>query len=244
VEVEEVERKPKKKPMSGSQASDTGTESSDIIKEFRYDPPIPGAKEDVSIHLEVERTGQYLDVDYLWQVNGRTILSQKDKALPHRYYDKGDMVQAEIVVQQGDVEIRRTGPLIIVGNTPPRILTNPNSLTKLDGFRIRGEDPDGGKVTYHLSGGPDGLSIGENTGVVRYKPSLTEEGGKHSIVFTVRDEDEAESEWRLQITTSPGSASETAKQERKDRRAKWDEAQEVKKKAREAARAKELSDDE
>ena len=241
-EVEEVERKPKKKPKSGSQNSDTGND--DLIQVFHYEPSIPTAMENLSVVVEVKRTGQYLDVDYAWRVNGRTILSQKDATLPHRYFEQGDLVQADITVQQGDVEVKREGPVIIVGNTPPRILTNPNSLTKLDGFRVRGEDPDGGRVTYHIAGGPDGLSIGESTGVVRYKPSLTAEGGKHSIVIKVRDEGGAESEWRLQITTSPGSASETAKKERKERRAKWDEAQAEKKKARDAARAQELSGDE
>ena len=243
-EVEEVVRKPKKKPQSGSQDSDTGSDSDDIIKLFRYEPSIPTAMENLSVLVEVERTGQYLDVDYAWRVNGRLILSQKDKVLPHRYFEQGDMVQVEITVQQGDLELKRDGPVVIVGNTPPRILTNPNSLTKLDGFRVRGEDPDGGPVTYHIAGGPDGLSIGESTGVVLYKPSLTAEGGTHNLVITVRDEGGAESEWRFQITTTPGSASEAAKQKRKDRRAKWDEAQAAKKKARDAAREAELSDDE
>ena len=241
-EVEEVARKPKKKPRSGSQ--DTGTESEEIIKVFRYEPSIPTAMENLSVLLEVERTGQYLDVDYAWYVNGRLILSQKDKTLPHRYFEQGDMVQADINIQQGDLELKRTGPVVLIGNTPPRILTNPNSLTKLDGFRVRGEDPDGGTVTYHIKGGPDGLSIGESTGVVRYKPSLTAEGGTHNLVVKVRDEGGATSEWRFQITTTPGSASETAIKERKDRRAKWDDAQEAKKKARDAARAADLAADE
>ena len=241
-EVEEAPREPKKKPRSGSQDSDTG--SNDLVKLFRYEPSIPTAMENLSVLVEVERTGQYTDVDYAWQVNGRTILSQRDKVLPHRYFEQGDMVQVEITIQQGGLEVKRTGPLLIVGNTPPRILTNPNSLTQLDGFRVRGEDPDGGKVTYHIAGGPDGLSIGESTGVVRYRPSLTAEGGKHNLVIKVRDEGGAESEWRFQITTTPGSASETAKKERKERRAKWEEAQEEKKKARDAARGEELSGDE
>ena len=241
-EVEEVERKPKKKPRSGSQNSDTGND--DLIQVFHYEPSNPTAMENLSVVVEVTRTGQYLDVDYAWQVNGRTILSQKDKTLPHRYFEQGDLVQAEITVKQGDVEIKRTGPVVLVGNTPPRILTNPNSLTQLDGFRVRGEDPDGGPVTYHIAGGPDGLSIGESTGVVRYKPSLTAEGGTHNLVIKVRDNEGAESEWRFQITTTPGSASEAAKKKRKERRTKWDEAQAAKKKAREMARAEELSADE
>ena len=241
-EVEEVARKPKKKPRSGSQ--DTGTESEEIIKVFRYEPSIATAMENLSVLLELERTGQYLDVDYAWYVNGRLILSQKDKTLPHRYFERGDTVQADITIQQGDIELKRTGPVALIGNTPPRILNNPNSLTKLDGFRVRGEDPDGDAVTYHINGGPDGLSISESTGVIRYKPSLTAEGGTHNLVVKVRDEEGAASEWRFQITTTPGSASETAKKARKDRRAKWDEAQEAKKKARDAARAAELAADE
>jgi hypothetical protein len=243
-EVEEVQREPKKRPRSGSQGSDTGANSEDIVQLFRYEPTNPTAMENLTIVLRVDRNGQYMDVDYAWQVNGRVILSQRDTVLPHRYFEQGDTVQAEITIRQADLEIKRTGPLIIVGNTPPRILNNPNSLTQLDGFRVQGEDPDGGTVTYHIVGGPDGLSIGESSGVLRYKPSLTAEGGKHNIVIKVRDEGGAASEWRFQITTTPGSASETAKKGRKERRAKWEEAQAAKKKARDAAGGEELSGDE
>ena len=48
------------------------------------------------------------------------------------------------------------------------------------------EDPDGGPVSYHVKGGPPGLSIGEGTGVMRYVPSKTAEGGDFDVTHRKR----------------------------------------------------------
>ena len=236
VEEEEEAPRPKKRPRSGSESADTGAQPEDIIEAILYEPAKPLPHENLTVTVEVNRTEGYLDVDYEWEVNGRRLLSEKTEVLPHRRFSKGDTVQAFLSVRMGETTIEREGALLLVGNSPPRILTNPRSLSTLDGFRIRGEDPDGGPVTYHTKGGPPGLSIGESTGVVRYKPSKTAEGGEHPLVFVVRDEDGAESEWRLTINVSAGSESESVKAERAKRKADW-EAEQAAKKAKRAAEA-------
>ncbi len=222
-----VERKPKapkversnKKPRSAS-AADTGEGATGIITSISYSPERPGAFDDIEVIVETERDGAYVDVDVTWYVNGRKLISQRDPVLRSRNFSKGDLVQAEIeATRRGSTETIEAKTLII-GNAPPRILTNPKSLTKLDGFRVRAEDPDGGRVTYHVDGGPEGLTIGESTGVLRYKPSKEAEGGTFDIVIVVRDEDQSESEWRFQVSVRAGSESPSAIAERERKRAK------------------------
>lgn len=233
---------PKKRPRSGSQSADTGLDFDDLIKEIRYNPTKPVPHENITVSVEFNQSSGYVDVDYEWEVNGRRLLSERTEELAHRRFNKGDTVQAFLSIRIGEDTLQREGALLIVGNTPPRILTNPNSLSKLDGFRIRGEDPDGGAVTYYVKGGPPGLSIGETTGVVRYTPSKTAEGGEFPLTFIVRDADQAESEWRLTVNVSAGSDSETAKAERAKRKADWEAEQAAKKAKREAEAASNTDD--
>lgn len=223
-----VERKPKapkqerattKKPRSASATEDTAGGSIDIIQDVTYKPEEPNAFDDIEVVVQTAASKSYVDVDVTWYVNDRKLISERDTILRNRNFSKGDRIQAEIEATRSGRTDTFSAPTIVVGNSPPRILTNPRSLTQLDGFRVRAEDPDGGRVTYHVQGGPKGLSIGENTGVVRYKPSKKAEGGQFDIVIVVRDEDKSESEWRFKVSVSGGSESPSAIAERERRRA-------------------------
>jgi len=225
-----------KRPRSASAMSDTGEAAVDIINKVSYKPESPGAFEDIEVVVDTNRDGAYVDVDVTWYVNERKLISQRDTVLRFRHFSKGDIVQAEIEATRRGATQKYNASKLIIGNAPPRILTNPSSLTQLDGFRVRAEDPDGGRVTYHVEGGPKGLSIGENTGVVRYKPSKSAEGGTHNITIIVRDEDGAESEWQFTVSVRAGSESETAKAEREQKRAEASAKAEEAKRAREEAR--------
>jgi hypothetical protein len=224
-----VERKPvapkqvvtKKRPQNAS-ADTGGAAVADLITDLDYKPERPTAFDDLEVVVDVERGDAYVDIDVRWAVNGKPLVAARSIILPNRYFSYGDMVTATVTVNKGDQSATLDARTVTIGNTPPRILTNPNTLSTLDGFRIRAEDPDGGRVSFHLKGGPPGMTLGEQTGVVRYKPSKTAEGGKFDIVIIARDEGGAESEWRFTITVSPGSESEHAKAERAKKRAAWE----------------------
>lgn len=244
-----IERKPKapkverstKKPRNASAMQDTGEGAVGIINSVQYSPEKPGAFDDIEVIVDTERDGGYVDVDYTWYVNGRKLISERDAVLRSRNFSKGDTVQVEIeATRRGGTE-QYSASTLIIGNAPPRILTDPRSLTQLDGFRVRAEDPDGGRVTYSVKGGPKDLTIGENTGVVRYKPSKEAEGGTFDLVIVVKDEDGAESEWRLQVSVKGGSESASVKAEREARRAeaKAKAEAEAKQRAEESAEADE-----
>ncbi len=227
----------KKRPQNASAEADTGGLSADLIEAVRYTPKRPGAFDDLSVEVELNHDGGFKDIDVTWYVDGRELISQRFETLPHKYFEQGDKVQAVVTVRAGDDEAVFEAPSIKIGNTPPRILTNPKRITRLDGLRVRAEDPDGGRVSYHIKGGPPGLSIGESTGVMKYVPSKTAEGGSFDVTVIARDDGDAESEWRFSISVSAGSDSESAKAEREERRAKAKAEAEAKRKA--AAKAAE-----
>ena len=215
----------KKRPKSGSRAaSDTGQiVESEIIRSVRYQPSKPNPFEDLSIEVDVDRQDVFVDIDVEWYVNGRKIISQRFDTLPFKYFEKDDRVQAVVTVSKGEAKQTLEAREIKVGNTPPRILTRPRTISRLDGLRIRAEDPDGGRVTYHIKGAPPGLTMGEKTGVMRYKPSKTAEGRQFNVTVIVRDDGDAESEWRFSVGVSAGSESESAKAKRAERRKAWDD---------------------
>jgi len=202
---------------------DTGVweEGSGLIKAITYVPAEPTAFDDVLAEVAVKRL-QGMDIDYAWTVNGRKLLSARDQKLRQTMFSKGDKVQVTITVEKKGRSASKKGALLTIGNAPPRILTHPATLTKLDGFRVRGEDPDGGAVSYRLAAAPPGLTIGERTGVFRYVPAKDAEAGRHKIVVVIADPEGGESEWRLVVTIRGGSESKAAKAKRTKAKSEWE----------------------
>jgi len=232
--------------FSDGASADTGAlqDGSDLVRSVRYNPEKPTAYDDIEVEVDLAKSpGTRIDVDYAWYVNGRKLLSARDDSLLHRHFEKGDQVQVILTIEANDQTAEMPAPLLIIANTPPRILTKPNTLTRLDGFRIRAEDPDGGRVRYSVKGAPEGLAVGETTGVFRYVQSADAEGGSYDLRIIVTDEDEGESEWRLQINIKGGSKSKSEVERRKAATAKAEaEADAEAAKAAKAAKAAEAAD--
>ncbi len=232
----EVQPKPPKREapalkVPDAAMTDTGSweEGGNLINDIRYDPEKPTAFDDITAVVDITRVPG-MDIDYAWTVNGRTLLSARDKLLRQTSFSKGDMVQVSITIEKNGRSATEKGPMIQVGNSPPRILTKPSTLRKLDGFRVRAEDPDGGAVTFRMDSAPPGLTIGERTGVFRYAPSKSAEGGRHEIKVVASDPDGGESEWSLVVTVTGGSESKEGKARRAKAKAEW----EAKRKAKSA----------
>ncbi len=202
---------------------DTGVweEGGNLIREVVYVPAQPTAFDDVKAEVRMQKM-QGVDIDYAWSVNGRKLLSGRGQVLRQTMFNKGDKVQVRITIEKKGKSASRDGKVITIANSPPRILTNPSTLRKLDGFRVRGEDPDGGAVTYRLASAPPGLTIGEQTGVFRYAPAKNAEGGRYEIKVVVVDKEAAESEWSLVVTISGGSESAQGKAKRAKAKAAWE----------------------
>jgi hypothetical protein len=209
---------------------DTGVwaEGGNLIKQISYLPPSPTAFDDVRAEVRIDRIPG-MDIDYAWVINGHKSLSSRGQVLRQTSFSKGDTVQVIVTLERKGKKATREGPPVTIGNTPPRILTKTNTLTKLDGFRVRAEDPDGGAVRYRMDAAPPGLTIGETTGVFRYAPSKSAEGGRYEIVVVALDAEGAQSEWRLVVTVRGGSGSAEGKARRAKAKAEW----EAKRKAKE-----------
>ena len=203
--------------------SDTGAweEGASLIRSITYLPTAPTAFDDIEVVVQVEKLPG-MDVDYEWVVNGKKLISARSKVLRQISFNKGDEVRAIITVEKDGRSATKDGGVVVVGNAPPRILTNPSTLRKLDGFRVRADDPDGTAISYRMQSAPPGLTIGEYTGVFRYAPSKSAEGGKYKITVIASDEDGGESEWSLEVTISGGSDSKEGKARRAKAKAEWE----------------------
>lgn len=212
-------RKPKPPPStpkvhsrSDAATDDTGEtlSHSDLLRDVRFVPEKPHAFEDLNVVVELKPTpGKRVDVDYTWEINGRVRLSARTNTLSHQSFKKGDQIRVRLTIDGGGPVAEVAGPKVTIANTPPRILTKPNTLSRLDGFRIRAQDPDGGSVQFRLEGGPPGLSVSQSTGVFLYKPANDAEGGRYNLKVIVSDEDKGESEWGIGIDIKGGSQSKS-----------------------------------
>lgn len=215
------EAPPKRVPDAARPDTGVWTEGGKLIQQISYLPPNPTAFDDVRAEVQIDRTTG-LDLDYAWMINGRKKLSARGQVLRQTSFSKGDTVQVIVTLEKQGRTTTSEGPPVVIGNTPPRILTKTNTLTRLDGFRVRAEDPDGGPVRYRMDTAPPGLTIGESTGVFRYAPSKSADGGRHEIVVVASDEEDAQSEWRLIVTISGGSDSAEGKARRAKAKATWE----------------------
>jgi len=235
-----VQSKPPKKAapelkVPDAAMTDTGSweEGGNLIKAISYLPAAPTAFDDVQAQVKIERVPG-MDIDYAWTVNGKKLISARDEVLRQTSFSKGDKVQVIITIEKNGKTASEAGPLIQIANTPPRILTKPNSLRKLDGFRVRADDPDGGVVSYRMDSAPPGLTIGDRTGVFRYAPSKSAEGGRHEIKVVASDPDGGESEWSMVVTVTGGSESKEGKAKRAKAKAAWEAKRKAKQDARNA----------
>jgi hypothetical protein len=149
--------------------------------------------------------GDSIDIDYQWFVNDRERYDVRGEVLPARMTKKGDVVKVTLTVSDGSKEAERSSRDLTIGNATPRFVADPRSLREIDGFRVEAVDDDDDKLKYSLEGEPDGMTVDPDIGVLRYKGSVDEPGGKYTITVRARDPDGARAGWTFGIELSPGS---------------------------------------
>lgn len=80
-------------------------------------------------------------------------------------------------------------PAIEPQNTAPAIISAPERFAKtalLYEYQVLAIDPDGDRLSYQLVVGPDGMTLDETTGLLRW-PSPVSHGGSHSVELSVTD---------------------------------------------------------
>lgn len=177
------------------------------VKGATFTPAAPTAQDELKVKVDaIDPDSDYVELSYLWLINGRQNPALRRDTVKAGELRKGDEVSVEVTArdQEGN-ESKFTSPTVTVVNAPPVFSSDPRLLTQLDGYQVEARDPDKELLTYSTSGGPDGLSIDARTGVLKYKGSTSEKGGHYSIVVKVDDGDGGTAEWRLEVDISPGS---------------------------------------
>ena len=88
-------------------------------------------------------------------------------------------------------------------NAAPVIATDPKKIKSLDGFAIQASDPDGDPLTWTAAGGPPSLTV-DADGVLHWKGSADDEGGKFTVKVTVADAFEGKATLELPLDIAPG----------------------------------------
>ncbi len=94
---------------------------------------------------------------------------------------------------------------MVVPNAPPVITSQPpQGIESLDyEYQVAASDPDDSSFTYRLEEAPDGMTIDEKTGLIKW--DLTEATpGMHTIAIIVSDPDGAEAAQEYTLTLKPG----------------------------------------
>jgi hypothetical protein len=188
-----------------------------------FTPAKPTAHDEIKVKVDaIDPDSNYVELSYLWLINGRQNPALRRDTVKAGELRKGDELSVEVTArdQEGN-ESKYTSPAITVVNAPPVFSSDPRLLTKLDGYKVEARDPDKELLTYSVSGGPEGLAIDAGSGTLKYKGTTSEKGGHYSIVVKVDDGDGGTAEWRLEVDISPGSdAVKAAKEAEKAGKAK------------------------
>ena len=141
--------------------------------------------------------------EYQWEVNGKKILSERSSALKRTQVKRGDVISVTVTLRNGEQTRSKKNQTTVV-NSPPQWETDPRLVRDIDGFTVKAFDLDGDVIKYRLEGQPDGMSI-SSKGVLRYKGSITEKGGKYAISVIAEDTEKALVKWDFSINLSAGS---------------------------------------
>ena len=174
-------------------ATDGVVESASVVHAFSLSTPMlaislvaidasegtkPGALLRAVVELENDVSGR-AEPDLVWKVNGKIV--GEDDELETKRFLPGDIVILRAQLDQGTQRSRpvSSSPLILTRGGAPEILSKP--LAGIEGgvfryqIRARSEESDA-TLTYALLKGPDGMRVGEKSGMVEWRPESAQRG--------------------------------------------------------------------
>lgn len=146
-----------------------------------------------------------VDFFYQWLINGEEAPGLTEAVLPGSAFKKGDTIQVRIIAN----DFFDDGPPYYsyeqqIPNAPPVITSlPPQEITSLDyQYQVEVVDPDDTGFKFRLDEAPEGMSIDESTGLIKW--SLVEAlPGEHTIAVIATDADGAEAAQEYTLTLSP-----------------------------------------
>ncbi len=176
-----------------------------IIRQLRMSPEKPNFGDSIRVVVVAEDPEGYgMTYHYDWTINDRADLGEHSDVFRPDELHKGDKVGVTVFVHD-DIQDSPTESIsvTVVGN-PPVMDTRPGQINNFDNVKMRAHDPDGGTITWSLTGGPQGMSI-DPDGLLHYKGSTAEPGGSYAVTIVATDPDGDFAKMDLPITLSPGS---------------------------------------
>lgn len=159
----------------------------------------------ITVEPQVEDPdGDTITYRYQWLINGQPDSLLIDPFLPGEKVVRGDRLQLQIIPNDGYGD----GPVYMsyemqVPNAPPRITSlPPETITSLDyRYQVEVADPDDSAFTYRLAAAPEGMRIGETTGLIEWSLAGVAPG-EYTIAIVVADPAglETAQEYRLALS--------------------------------------------
>jgi hypothetical protein len=137
----------------------------------------------------VDHDGDDIHYVYRWWRNDALIKESHEDWIDIAGFARKDSIVVEVTArdQDGEAAPYRSSPAV-VGNAPPRILTNPSALDPQGDYqyRVQAHDPDGDPLVYGLETAPPGMAIDAASGQISWTIS-SELAGTHRVKIHVDD---------------------------------------------------------
>ena len=108
---------------------------------------------------------------YRWWRNDKQVKEGEESVLDTTGFGRKDVMAVEVIArdQAASASPARSAP-IVLGNSPPQIVSSPAALTNKEWYEyiVQAKDVDGDTVTYGLETAPPGMSIDKVTGQVMW----------------------------------------------------------------------------
>ncbi len=108
---------------------------------------------------------------YRWWRNDKQVKEGEENVLDTTGFGRKDVVAVEVIARDQETAAlpTRSAP-IVLGNSPPQIVSNPAALTDRQRYEymVQAKDIDGDTVTYGLETAPPGMTIDKVTGQVTW----------------------------------------------------------------------------
>lgn len=155
-----------------------------------------------------DHDGDHLSFSYQWLVNGEPIVGQDEQLLASEHVRRGDRVQVTVTPFDGE-EWGSTikSAAVAVGNSPPKIVSDPPARTEKGVFRyeVKAEDPDEDTLRFSLRGEPPaGLELDAATGLVQWQVVVPKGEITHVFQVVAEDPDGGQSIQEITLKYGPG----------------------------------------
>ena len=153
-----------------------------------------------------------VDLTYKWFRNDTVVKEGDESFLDTSGFVNRDRIMVEVTAHDPSmVGNSLKSEELLLGNSPPRIVSTPPTSPAGDRFDypVKGTDPDGDKLTYQLESAPPGMTIGPESGHIAWQIPSDQQGLFHvKVVAQDGQGGFASQEFDLTLTTkvAPGSS--------------------------------------